>query len=125
MTQSVKQIWEMACPKCGASDEIDICADIWVRLCPDGTTLQPPRTATPNGLITAAPSAVRAASAAISAISAKQEANHDRAAIHSHRQRASLSIETLETRRSDSLDFHDVSVWGSPRSHRTQRHKAS
>jgi len=23
-----------------------------------------------------------------------------------------LSIETLETRRSDSLDFHDVSVWG-------------
>ena len=23
-----------------------------------------------------------------------------------------LSIATLETRRSDSLDFHDVSVWG-------------
>ena len=23
-----------------------------------------------------------------------------------------LTIETLETRRSDSLDFHDVSVWG-------------
>src|ERR1035441_5046537 len=52
-------------------------------------TLQPPRTATPNGLITAVPSAVRAASAAMSAISAKREANHDRAAIHSHRQKAS------------------------------------
>ncbi len=23
-----------------------------------------------------------------------------------------LGIETLETRRSDSLDFHDVAVWG-------------
>jgi len=37
MTESVKEIWGMACPKCGASDKIDICADIWVRLCPDGT----------------------------------------------------------------------------------------
>jgi hypothetical protein len=26
--------------------------------------------------------------------------------------REHLHIETLETRRSDSLDFHDVSVWG-------------
>ena len=26
--------------------------------------------------------------------------------------RQHLHIETLETRRSDSLDFHDVSVWG-------------
>ena len=26
--------------------------------------------------------------------------------------RQHLRIETLETRRSDSLDFHDVSVWG-------------
>jgi len=26
--------------------------------------------------------------------------------------RKHLSIETLETRKSDSLDFHDVSVWG-------------
>jgi len=26
--------------------------------------------------------------------------------------RQHLFIETLETRRSDSLDFHDVSVWG-------------
>ena len=25
--------------------------------------------------------------------------------------REQLSIETLETRRSDSLDFHDVAVW--------------
>src|ERR1035437_3355183 len=53
-------------------------------------TLQPPRTATPNGLITAAPSAVRAASAAMSAISAKREASHEGPAIHSHRQRASI-----------------------------------
>src|ERR1017187_604306 len=53
-------------------------------------TLQPPRTATPNGLITAPPSAVRAASAAMSAISAKRENSHDRPAIHSHRQSASL-----------------------------------
>ena len=45
MTQSVKQIWGMACPKCGASDEIDICADIWVRLCLDGTDV----TAAENG----------------------------------------------------------------------------
>ena len=37
MTESVKEIWGMACPKCDASDQIDICADIWVRLCPDGT----------------------------------------------------------------------------------------
>jgi hypothetical protein len=26
--------------------------------------------------------------------------------------RETLGIETLETRRSDRLDFHDVSVWG-------------
>jgi hypothetical protein len=45
MTQSVKQIWGMARPKCGASDEIDICADIWVRLCLDGTDV----TAAENG----------------------------------------------------------------------------
>lgn len=27
----------MRCPKCGNDDEIDICADVWVRLCSDGT----------------------------------------------------------------------------------------
>ena len=27
----------MKCPKCGASDEIDVCAGVWVRLCADGT----------------------------------------------------------------------------------------
>ena len=27
----------MKCPKCGASGEIDVCANVWVRLCPDGT----------------------------------------------------------------------------------------
>jgi hypothetical protein len=27
----------MKCPACGASDQIDVCADVWVRLCRDGT----------------------------------------------------------------------------------------
>ena len=27
----------MKCPACGASGQIDICAAVWVRLCPDGT----------------------------------------------------------------------------------------
>ena len=35
----------MKCPECGASDEIDVCADVWVRLCPDGTDI----TAAENG----------------------------------------------------------------------------
>jgi len=34
--------------------------------------------------------------------------------------REHLHIETLETRRSDSLDFHDVSVWGVKAARRTQ-----
>jgi hypothetical protein len=29
--------FSMKCPECGASDQIDICADVWVRLCSDGT----------------------------------------------------------------------------------------
>jgi len=37
MTKSVLQTWHMACPECAASGEIDVCADVWVRLCPDGT----------------------------------------------------------------------------------------
>ena len=37
MTESVKETWGMACPKCGGSEEIDVCAYVWVRLCPDGT----------------------------------------------------------------------------------------
>ena len=34
---SVSKSWKVACPQCGADDEIDICAGVWVRLCPDGT----------------------------------------------------------------------------------------
>ena len=37
MTRSVIQTWHMACPKCGCDDNIDINANVWVRLCPDGT----------------------------------------------------------------------------------------
>lgn len=37
MIQTVKEEWEMACPKCGQDHAIDICANIWVRLFPDGT----------------------------------------------------------------------------------------
>jgi hypothetical protein len=29
--------FDMYCPKCGASDELDIAATVWVRLCKDGT----------------------------------------------------------------------------------------
>jgi len=29
----------LCCPECGKSDEIDIAATVWVRLCPDGTDL--------------------------------------------------------------------------------------
>ena len=34
---TVKEIWEIACPKCGDDQRIDICANIWVRLFFDGT----------------------------------------------------------------------------------------
>ena len=27
----------LRCPECGASDELDIAAKVWIRLCPDGT----------------------------------------------------------------------------------------
>ena len=37
MSESVKQAWEMACPNCGDCLRIDISANIWVRLFPDGT----------------------------------------------------------------------------------------
>jgi hypothetical protein len=29
--------FDMKCPRCGASDEIDVAATVWVRLCRDGT----------------------------------------------------------------------------------------
>jgi len=37
VTQSVKENWKMACPKCGDCSRIDISANIWVRLFSDGT----------------------------------------------------------------------------------------
>jgi Pyruvate/2-oxoacid:ferredoxin oxidoreductase delta subunit len=37
MTETVTETWNMACPECGADDQIDIAAQIWIRLCPDGT----------------------------------------------------------------------------------------
>jgi hypothetical protein len=37
MTDTVRSAWDMACPECGRDDEIDIRADVWIRLCPDGT----------------------------------------------------------------------------------------
>jgi hypothetical protein len=45
MTDETGNDFGMKCPKCGASDEIDVCADVWVRLCPDGTDV----TAAENG----------------------------------------------------------------------------
>jgi hypothetical protein len=37
MTDVIENAFAMKCPKCGASDEIDVAATVWVRLCPDGT----------------------------------------------------------------------------------------
>src|ERR1017187_10239501 len=53
-------------------------------------TLQPQKMVTTSGAITAVRNAAPVDTAALSAISAKREASHDRAAIHSHCQNASL-----------------------------------
>ncbi len=37
MTDSIDNAFGMKCQKCGASDEIDVAAKVWIRLCPDGT----------------------------------------------------------------------------------------
>jgi len=37
MMTTVKQAWEMCCPNCGADSRIDVLAQIWVRLLPNGT----------------------------------------------------------------------------------------
>ena len=39
---SVKSIWQMACPKCGSDEHIDITALIVVRLTEDGTDADAP-----------------------------------------------------------------------------------
>ena len=45
MTEEIENAFGMKCPQCGASDAIDVCADVWVRLCSDGTDV----TAAENG----------------------------------------------------------------------------
>jgi hypothetical protein len=37
MTEEIENASGMKCPQCGASDQIDVAASIWVRLCRDGT----------------------------------------------------------------------------------------
>ena len=37
MSESVKDIWHMACPNCGDCLRIDVAATVFVRLCRDGT----------------------------------------------------------------------------------------
>jgi hypothetical protein len=37
MTDQIHNDFGMSCPKCKASSQIDVCANIWVRLCRDGT----------------------------------------------------------------------------------------
>jgi hypothetical protein len=36
MTQMVENFLEMRCPKCGNEDQLDIQANVWVRVCDDG-----------------------------------------------------------------------------------------
>lgn len=37
MNISALETWGLRCPECGGSDDIDIAATVWVRLCRDGT----------------------------------------------------------------------------------------
>ena len=37
MSDTVKDIWGMCCPNCGDDQRIDICANVHLRLMPDGT----------------------------------------------------------------------------------------
>jgi hypothetical protein len=34
---TVKEVWEMACPKCGQDDQLDIVVTLFARLLPNGT----------------------------------------------------------------------------------------
>lgn len=34
---TVKQMWESCCPQCRRDDQIDVAAQVWVRLTPDGS----------------------------------------------------------------------------------------
>lgn len=100
--------FDMKCPECGASDEIDICADVWVRLCPDGTDV----TAAENGDTewTDHSGAKCCACGFAGNVSDFKAAGTER--LFTAIAKAYLSIDTLESRVRDSLDFHNVSVWG-------------
>lgn len=37
MSNEIDNDFGMKCPDCGRSDQIDVAATVWVRLCPDGT----------------------------------------------------------------------------------------
>ena len=39
MTVTVSEACNIRCPKCREDDRIDICANVWIRLCPDGTDI--------------------------------------------------------------------------------------
>ena len=34
---TVREAWELACPKCGSDEEIEVAIDCWATLSPDGT----------------------------------------------------------------------------------------
>ena len=37
MSKTVRENHNICCPKCGSDDQIDVCANVWVRLCANGT----------------------------------------------------------------------------------------
>lgn len=37
MSETVRENHGICCPKCGSDDQIDVCANVWVRLCDNGT----------------------------------------------------------------------------------------
>ena len=39
MTEDIKNSYNMQCPSCGMTAEIDVAATVWVRLCEDGTDI--------------------------------------------------------------------------------------
>ncbi|MGD0973458.1 MAG: hypothetical protein ABR866_05180 [Candidatus Korobacteraceae bacterium] len=108
-TEELDNTFGLRCPQCGASDQIDICADVWVRLCPDGADA----TAAENGDTewtdhSGAKCCACGFGGNVSDFSTRPDTDQFFAAIAEEH----LSIDTLETRRRDLLDFHNVSVQG-------------
>jgi hypothetical protein len=33
----MRNLFDMRCPKCGGTDQIDILTEVWIRVCEDGT----------------------------------------------------------------------------------------